>query len=287
MLSGSSSKRGCGGGFIAITLDNVEIGCALRYGFNATNNEAEYEALLAGLRLVRALGAKDLLVFSDFQLVVNQVNCNYTARDFNMIAYLDRVNELLRDFNCEVKQIPREQNTRADALAQLAFSPEKDLLRSVPVVIIPEPSIIKYEEKEVATIDHRSSWMDPIMGYLMNGTLPEDKNESKKVRYRATRYVIMDNQLYKRGYSFPLLKCLTPEDADNVLREIHEGICGNHSGRRALAYKAMRQGYFWPTMQRDALELAKKCDKCQRFAKFNLNKAHLIKPTKWWTNHLE
>ena len=65
MLSGSSSKRGCGGGFIAITLDNVEIGCALRYGFNATNNEAEYEALLAGLRLVRALGAKDLLVFSD------------------------------------------------------------------------------------------------------------------------------------------------------------------------------------------------------------------------------
>jgi len=182
-VDGSSSKRGCGGGFIAITPDNVEIRCALRYGFNATNNEAEYEALLAGLRLVRALGAKDLLVFSDSQLVVNQVNCNYTARDFNMIAYLDRVNELLRDFNCEVKQIPREQNTRADALAQLAFSPEKDLLRSVPVVIIPEPSIIKYEEKEVATIDHRSSWMDPIMGYLMNGTLPEDKNESKKMRY--------------------------------------------------------------------------------------------------------
>ena len=137
-----------------------------------------------------------------------------------MIAYLDRVNELLRDFNCEVKQIPREQNTRANALAQLAFSPEKDLLRSVPVVIIPEPSIIKCEEKEVATINHRSSWMDPIMGYLMNGTLPEDKNESKKVRYRATRYVIMDNQLYKRGYSLPLLKCLTPEDGDNVLREI-------------------------------------------------------------------
>ncbi|KAH9658287.1 Ribonuclease H [Citrus sinensis] len=95
----------------------------------------------------------------------------------------------------------------------IAITP--DNVESVPVVIIPEPSIIKYEEKEVATIDHRSSWMDPIMGYLMNGTLPEDKNESKKVRYRATRYVIMDNQLYKRGYSLPLLKCLTPEDGDN------------------------------------------------------------------------
>ena len=74
-----------------------------------------------------------------------------------MIAYLDRVNELLRDFNCEVKQIPREQNTRADALVQLAFSPEKNLLRSVLVVIILETSIIKCKEKELATIDHWSS----------------------------------------------------------------------------------------------------------------------------------
>ena len=69
----------------------------------------------------------------------------------------------------------------------------KDLLRSVPVVIILEPSIIKCKGKKVATIDHQSSWMDPIMSYLMNETLPEDKNESKKVRYRAARYVIMDN----------------------------------------------------------------------------------------------
>ena len=81
------------------------------------------------------------------------MNCNYTIRDFNAIAYLDRVNELLRDFNYEVKQIPREQNTRADILAQLVFSSKKDLLRSVPVVIIPETSIIKCEEKGVAMGD--------------------------------------------------------------------------------------------------------------------------------------
>ena len=74
----------------------------------------------------------------------------------------------------------------------------------------------------------------------MNETLLEDKNESKRVRYRVTRYVIIDNQLYKHGYSLHLLKCLTPEDGDNVLREIHEGICGNHFGGRALIYKAMR-----------------------------------------------
>ena len=68
----------------------------------------------------------------------------------------------------------------------------------------------------------------------------------------------MDNQLYKCGYSLLLLKCLTPKYGDNVRREIYEGICGNHFEERALAYKAMRQEYIWPTMQQDTLELAKK-----------------------------
>ena len=88
-INGSSSKLRCGEGFIAITLDNVEIRCTLRYGFNATNNDTWYKALLVGLRLVRALDANDLLVFSNSQLIVTQVNCNCIDRDFNMIEYLD------------------------------------------------------------------------------------------------------------------------------------------------------------------------------------------------------
>lgn len=54
--------------------------------------------------------------------------------------------------------------------------------------------------------------MNPIMSYLMNVTLPGDKNEFKKVRYQAIRYVIMDDQLHKHRYSIPLLKCLMPKD---------------------------------------------------------------------------
>ncbi|KAH9751207.1 Ribonuclease H [Citrus sinensis] len=263
-VDGASNSKGSGGGLIVITPDKTEIGCALRFGFDATNNEAEYEALLAGLRLVQALGVKNLLIFSDSQLVVNQVNCNYEARDLNMIAYLERVNELLKDFErFEIRQIPREQNQRADALAQLASTPEGNLLRSVPIATIPEPSILRPEVKEVATIDRRATWMEPIEKYLINGELPVDKNEARKFRLRAARYLFVDGELYKRGFSLPLLKCLAPADANYVLREIHEGICGNHSGGRMLAYKAIRQGYFWPTMYKDALELTKKCDKCK------------------------
>lgn len=107
---------------------------------------------------MQALGVKNLLIFIDSQLVVNQVNCNYEARDLNMIAYLERVNELLKDFErFEIRQIPREQNQRADALAQLASTPEGNLLRSVPIATIPELSILRPEVKEVATIDRRAT----------------------------------------------------------------------------------------------------------------------------------
>ena len=74
--------------------------------------------------------------------------------------------------------------------------------------------------------------MTPIVTYLKDRRLPEKKDEARKVRVRSTRYVLMDKVLYKRGFSQPYLRCLAPEEANYVLREIHEGACGNHSGAK-------------------------------------------------------
>jgi hypothetical protein len=82
----------------------------------------------------------------------------------------------------------------------------------------------------------------------------------------SARYTIIGEQLYRRGYTEPLLKCLRNSEAKYVLIEIHERVCGNHSGSRMLAHKAMRAGYYWPTMNKDSIEMVRKCDKCQRFA---------------------
>jgi hypothetical protein len=65
----------------------------------------------------------------------------------------------------------------------------------------------------------------------------------------------------------PLLKCLFKIDAEYALKEIHKGVCTGHSGGRMLAHKAVRAGYYWPTMNRDSSEMVKHYDKCQRFAK--------------------
>ena len=74
-----------------------------------------------------------------------------------------------------------------------------------------------------------------------------------------------NDELYKRGFLLPYLKCLNPKEAMYILQEIHEGVCGNHLGPQSLVGKTIRASYFWPNMQKDAVELIKRCDKCQWF----------------------
>ena len=111
--------------------------------------------------------------------------------------------------------------------------------------------------------------MDPIWDYLIEGLLPNDQKEASKLRSRYARFIIHRGALYKRGFFTPILKCIAKEDADYALREVHEGVCGNYIGARALAGKVLRQGYYWPTMLRDATELVRKCKVCQEHAKIS------------------
>ena len=94
---------------------------ALRFGFQASNNEVEYEGVIAGLNLAHSMEADQLEASSDSQLVVKQIEDSYEARGETMILYLKKVRELLKNFiRVQVKHVPRAENSRADALAKLA-----------------------------------------------------------------------------------------------------------------------------------------------------------------------
>ena len=105
--------------------------------------------------------------------------------------------------------------------------------------------------------------MDPIRLFLATGELPDDSDKVHKVRIHSARFSMVDGQLYKRSIGSPYLMCLTPEQGQYVLAELHEGICGNHPGGRTLAHQAHTQRYYWPTMKSDAVDYVKKCDLCQ------------------------
>ncbi|CAL2260077.1 unnamed protein product [Prunus armeniaca] len=260
----SSNAQGCEAGLVLISPDKVALEYALRFKFHASNNEAEYEALLAGLRLAKEMGTKQIQIFSDSQLVVHQVNQDFTAKDVSMTAYLQHTHHLLTTFNAYlIGQVPRSENSHADALARLASAMEQGIGQNIHIEFLDQPST---RAPLICVIDQSPTWMDPITQFLQNQTLPADPAEARRVRYRSARYLIINGALYKRGFSLPYLQCLTPEEGTYVLREIHEGICGNHSGAHSLAHKIIRQGYFWPSLHTDAQTFTQKCDKCQRFA---------------------
>ena len=82
--------------------------------------------------------------------------------------------------------------------------------------------------------------MDPIWDYLVDGILPSNIKEASKLRTRSARFTVHQGTLYKRDFSTPILKCVGKEDVNYVLREVHEGIYGNHVGAKSLAAKTLR-----------------------------------------------
>ena len=110
----------------------------IHYGFQASNNEAEYEALIVGIALEQKLGAKNLRIHCDLQFIVNKVKGDYTAKELNMEAYLAKTNSKLDAFSwIDILQIPREQKSEADALARLVYGINEDGLRTVPIEFLP------------------------------------------------------------------------------------------------------------------------------------------------------
>ena len=94
------------------------------------------------------------------------------------------------------------------------------------------------------SIDIADTWMIPIITYLEQGVLPPDRNEGKKMMRRASRYLVMEGILYRRGYSMPLLRCVTPNQSKNLLAEVHEGLCSDHDGGRAYQRRFWDKGFF-------------------------------------------
>ena len=167
----------------------------------------------------------------------------------------------------DVLHIPRGENTHADSLAILATSSVRNFSRIIIIEDLCTPSSPEKEVCQVSQTNPSTSWINPILDFLESDVLPDDKVEAEKIRRKAPRYWLSeDKKLYKRSFSGPYLLCVPPKTAESKLEELHEGICGSHTGGRSLACQALTQRYWWPNMRNEAQEYVKKCDQCQRYA---------------------
>ncbi|XP_071924818.1 uncharacterized protein [Coffea arabica] len=276
LFVGASSKEGNGAGLLLTLPTGEELTYALRFDFPASNNEAEYEALLTGLRIAHQMGITAIRVRSDSRLVVLPIRGEYEAKDEVMKKYLAKVREAVALFETfEIERVPRSQNKRADALSKLASSSFAHLSKEVLVEVVKQKSI---DQVQVLAIDSSATWMVPLIDFFSSGALPENKTGARRIQIRAAKYAYAGGTLYRRSYLSPWLKCVTPEEGDYVLREIHEGICAAHVGSRVLAKKCLLLGYYWPSVFRDAADLVQKCRACQVHASLRSQPAREMVP---------
>ncbi|GKD25788.1 reverse transcriptase domain-containing protein [Tanacetum coccineum] len=193
----------------------------------------------------------------------NQVNGTYVAKETDMIRYLEKVKTLTSNFKAfSIKHVPRNENKKADALSKIASISFAHLSKQVLVEKLKEKSISA--TKVLAVVEEEGdTWMTHIFKYLLDGTLPAEGKKARAVKRKSWRFSIINGILYKKSFLGPWLRCVGPLQANYVLREIHEGSCSMHAGTRSVVAKALRIGYYWPTMHEDARKLIQACQDCQ------------------------
>ncbi|XP_065045942.1 uncharacterized protein LOC135677511 [Musa acuminata AAA Group] len=243
-VDGLATLSGAGAGLVLSAPDGRSFERSLRFGFRATNNEAEYEALLTELRLALEMQVNAIHILTDSQLVAEQLSGRYEAREPTTAKFLVEVKSLASNFShFMVSKVPRSQNERADELAKLASR-----LDSKAQVKIEELPFRAISVSAISSADARATWVQEMLRFKRDGILPTDEAAARRIRRMQAWYSEVNGRLYKRSFSHPLLWCLGPKEARTVLAMVHEGIYGEHIAGRTLAYKILRQEYYWPTM---------------------------------------
>jgi ribonuclease HI len=217
---------------------------AIKLDFSCTNNIVEYEALLLGLRKLKAMRIRRAILKTDSQVISGIVDKSSKARDPKLEKYLDKVRRLeasLEGFS--VKNIPRGENEHADLLAKSAAH-GLPLPSEVLFETIKAPSV-ELMERAVLAISpvHNEDWRTEIISFLQGNCLSDDKVYNKRMEARTRPYVIIEGELYKYGVCSPLLKCLSRTEGQELMKEIHARLCGSHIGSRPLLGKVFRQGF--------------------------------------------
>ena len=157
-----------------------------------------------------------------------------------MVEYASLVKQRLGSFVAwKLEHILRDSNEKADALAEMATSIP---IREIVFLLVYYQLMSSITADQVSQIDEESpSWLTPIMHYLSTKGLPDNRIEAHKTQVQVARFYLVNGQLYKRSMDGPYLKCLTTEQGQYVLVELHEGICRNHPSDRTLAHRAHTQ----------------------------------------------
>ena len=155
--------------------------------------------MVAGLDLAKATGAENVVLHCDSQVVTSQINGGYECKNERMKRYLDDVKNRISSLKVRFVQIPREENKYADCLAKAG---------SIEFMLVPEQvlsfvqvSLLIDDGTNMQEVDSESNWTTPLISYMRIGVLPDGKDAARKLKVQASRFVLIKDVLYKRGFS--------------------------------------------------------------------------------------
>ena len=122
---------------------------------------------------------------------------------------------------------------------------------------------------QVYQVESGETWMTSYQRYLDDDVLPLEPTEARKIKKNVSKYTVIDGKLFRHGFTNPILVCVSGEQCTRIMAQLHEWICGNHIGDRSLSSKAIRAGYYWPTMREDCTRYTQWCKQCQQHADWN------------------
>ncbi|XP_060190643.1 uncharacterized protein LOC132619905 [Lycium barbarum] len=264
-FDGASNFKGVGIGAVLVSETGQHYPISAKIRFPCTNNMAEYEACILGLRMAVNMNIKELLVIGDSDLLVHQVLGEWTTKNVQILRYLHCVKELCKQFReIDFKHVPRIQNEFADALATLLSMiqhPDKNYIDPIKVEIHDQQEYCFHVNEEL----DGQPWYYDIKKLLETREYPKNATNKQKrtLRRMANHFFLNGEILYRRTSDLGFLRCVDATDATRLLEEVHAGTCGPQMNGFTLAKKILRAGYFWMTMERDNIRYVQKCHQCQ------------------------
>jgi ribonuclease HI len=282
-FDGALNLEGAGAGVLLISPQGEQLKYVLQIHYKASNNRAEYEALIHRHQIVVSLGIKRLLAFGNPKVVIEHVNKEWDCVKDTMDAYCAKIRKLEGHFEgIEFQHVPRNNNVAADMLSKLG-SRRALVLAGVFVHDLRKPSIklLDPDNPEPSSNDQNSAPLrdvlmsekeddgrKPFIDFILDQLVPDDKAERERITRRSANYVVIGSDLYRKTASTGILmKCILRLEGLQLLAEIHSGECGCHAASTNLVGKAYRSGFYWPTALTYAKDLVKRCKGCQFFAK--------------------
>ncbi|XP_015075307.1 uncharacterized protein LOC107019279 [Solanum pennellii] len=267
-FDGAKNLSGSGIRTILISPTGKRYPVSAKLRFLCTNNMAEYEACILGLRRAIDLDVQELLIIGDSDLLIHQVRGDWATKNQKLLPYLECLHRLCKRFvKTEFRHVPRVQNEFADALDTLSSMirhPDHNYIDPIHIYIHEQPGYCFHVEEE----PDGKTWYDAIRGYLKSGEYTEDATNVQKrtIRRLATQFFLSGETLYRRTPDLGLLRCVEAGEACRLVEEIHAGTCGSHMNGFTLAKKILRSGYYCLTMEIDCIRYVQKCRQCQNHA---------------------